>query len=307
MTRKAVVLMAYGTPRTLDDVEAYYTHIRGGRKPSEAELSDLVQRYKAIGGTSPLTEITRKQSSGLNERLLRAGSNTRVYAAMKHSPPFIASVVKQASDDGVDELLAIALAPHYSRTSIGSYIASVREANEGLRRRMKLTFVESWHDHPALVNVWSRRVNDAASRIGERFWLVFSAHSLPARILAEGDPYNTQLLATSELVAKRAGRKDWSFSYQSASQTHEPWLGPDILEHLESLRAKGERSLLIAPIGFVSDHLEILYDIDVECAQWAKGAGVGLRRCESLNDSSEFLDCLSSIVRDRGFLTQGQS
>src|SRR5207244_8315300 len=114
---------------------------------------------------------------------------------------------------------AIALSPHYSRTSTGSYIASVREANEGLRRRMKLTFVESWHDHPALVNVWSRRVNDAASRIGERFWLVFSAHSLPARILAEGDPYYTQLLATSALVARRAGRQDWSVSYQAGSRT----------------------------------------------------------------------------------------
>jgi len=303
MTRKGVVLMAYGTPRTLDDVEAYYTHIRGGRNPSEEELSDLVERYRAIGGTSPLIEITRKQSSGLNDRLVRAGSNTRVYAAMKHSPPFIASVVRQASDDGIDELLVIALAPHYSRISIGSYIASVREANEGLSSRMKLTFVESWHDHPALVDVWSRRVDDAASRMGkQRFWLVFSAHSLPARILAEGDPYATQLLATSDLVAKRAGKKDWSFSYKSASQTHEPWLGPYILEHLESLRAKGERSFLIAPIGFVSDHLEILYDLDVECAQWAKGAGVGLRRCESLNDSSEFLDCLFSIVRDKGFV-----
>ncbi len=298
---KGVVLMAYGTPRTLDDVEAYYTHIRGGRKPSEKALADLIARYKAVGGTSPLIEITERQMQGLERALRKAGSETRVYAAMKHSPPFIADVVRQASEDGVDRMLTIALAPHYSRISIGSYISTVNATNETLPTRMKVESVESWFDNSLLVRAWHDRVKEAAGRTGEEVWLVFTAHSLPARILQEGDPYRDELLATCRLVADSAGYQEWSFSFQSASKTGEPWLGPDVLEHLQSLRDAGERNFLIAPVGFVSDHLEILYDIDIECRQWAKGAGVSLDRCASLNDSPEFIDCLFSIVGARGF------
>ncbi len=299
---KAVLLMAYGTPRNLQEVEAYYTHIRGGRKPSEAELANLVDRYRAIGGTSPLIEITEGQRAKLELRIRAAGSNTKVYAGMKHSEPFIGDVVREANDEGVDELLGLVLAPHYSRISVGSYIATVKDANEKLGSRIKLDFVESWHDNPALIDLWSGLVRDAGSRFGGRYWLVFSAHSLPVRILSEGDPYRDELLRTSELVAAKTNTRDWSFSFQSASHTHEPWLGPDILEHLKSIFDKGERSFLIAPIGFVSDHLEILYDIDIECREWARSVGVKVERCDTPNGSEKFADCLFSIVAGRGFL-----
>ncbi|MBI3858987.1 MAG: ferrochelatase [Thaumarchaeota archaeon] len=299
---KAVLLMAYGTPRTLDDVEAYYTHIRGGLKPSEEALADLVARYKAIGGVSPLIEITQRQRQGLEGALRKAGSETRVYAAMKHSPPFIADVVRQASEEGVDSILTIALAPHYSRMSIDSYISAVNAANESLPKKMEVESVESWFDNPVLVSAWHQRVKEASAKMGDETWLVFTAHSLPARILQEGDPYRDELLATSGLVADSAGYKDWSFSFQSASKTGEPWLGPDILEHLNVLHDAGKRKFLIAPVGFVADHLEILYDIDVECREWAKGVGAGLDRCRSLNASPEFIDCLFSVVEARDFV-----
>ncbi len=299
---KAVVLMAYGTPRSMKDVEAYYTHIRGGRKPAPEELDNLIERYEAIGGTSPLIEITERERAGLESSLRAAGSRTKVYAAMKHSPPFVADVVREASEDGAEEVLALALAPHYSRMSVGSYISSVKDANEGLSRKMKLRFVESWHDNPVLIRVWSDRIRDAASKMAGSYWLVFSAHSLPERIISEGDPYKKQLLHTCGLIADEVGKKEWSFAFQSAGHTPEPWLGPDLVEHLESLRGNGETKFLVAPIGFVSDHLEILYDIDVECSKWARDSGVSLSRCRSLNDSKEFVACLFSIVKERGFL-----
>jgi ferrochelatase len=298
---KGVMLMAYGTPGTLGDVEAYYTHIRGGRKPSEESLADLVGRYKAIGGTSPLTDITERQRRGLEEALTKAGSDTKVYAAMKHSPPFISEVVGRASEEGVDRLLTVALAPHFSRISIGAYIAAANAANEGLPTKMKVESVESWHDNQYLVSAWRTRVLDAVARAGEGAWPVFTAHSLPTKILQEGDPYRDQLLATSGLVAEKSGIGEWSFAFQSASKTGEPWLGPDILEHLESLRDSGERKFVIAPVGFTADHLEILYDIDVETQEWAKGAGVSVTRCASLNDTPEFIECLLSLVGARGF------
>jgi ferrochelatase len=293
--------MAYGTPRTLDEVEDYYTNIRGGRKPAEADLQNLVDRYRAIGGTSPLIRITESVGEKLGERMLAAGSQTRVYTAMKHSPPFIADVVRRVAEDGVDQVLAIALAPHYSRLSTGSYLLAVEMANDSISRKMKLDRVLSWHEHPALIGAWAERIRRASAQLPEDYALIFSAHSLPESILAQGDPYRDQLLETSRLAAAAAGREEWTFAFQSASHTREPWLGPDILAHLQTLFEKGRRSFLLAPVGFVSDHLEILYDIDVECRHWADEHGARLVRCESLNDSPEFVECLYSLVTERGY------
>jgi protoporphyrin/coproporphyrin ferrochelatase len=293
---KGVILMAYGTPRSLDEVQAYYTNIRGGRTPPESDVANLVERYRAIGGTSPLIKITESLRDELQKRIASEGSETRIYTGMKHSPPFIADVVARIADDGVDQLLSIALAPHYSRMSTGSYMLAVELANEALPRKMKLDSVLSWHDNPGLIEAWTKRVRQAEKSLPGDYSLIFSAHSLPESILAQGDPYRDQLLETAELVASRLGRKEWSFAFQSASHTREPWLGPDILDHLQSLLDKGAGSFLIAPIGFVSDHLEILYDIDVECRSWAKDRGVQLARCESLNDSDELIGCLESLV-----------
>ena len=293
--------MAYGTPARIDDIEAYYTHIRGGRKPSEDQLSDLVNRYRAIGGNSPLLKITHLQAAKLQSALADKGSNVKVYAGMKHSPPFISEVIKKASGEGATELLCIALAPHYSSISIGGYMRSVEEANAQVDRKLKIKFVRSWHDRPDFVSLWVDRVKRANDRVGDGASLVFSAHSLPERILQLGDPYKQQLLESSKLVADRLQWKEWTFTFQSASQTGEKWLGPDVLEHLQSLYARGDRTYLIAPIGFVSDHLEILYDIDVECMEWAKQHHSRLARCESLNDSEDFISFLASLAAESGF------
>jgi protoporphyrin/coproporphyrin ferrochelatase len=298
---KGVILMAYGTPRSLKEVEAYYTNIRGGRKPSEDQVANLVERYRAIGGTSPLIRITESLRDKLQNRLRVEGSGTRIYTAMKHSPPFIADVVSQAAEDGVDQLLSIALAPHYSKMSTGTYLLAVELANAALPKGMKLDSIYSWHANPRLVAAWARRIRSAEKDLPEDYSLIFSAHSLPESILAQGDPYRNQLLETSKLVGVEVGRVGWSFAFQSASHTNEPWLGPDILNHLQTLLDGGKRSFLIAPVGFVSDHLEILYDIDVECRQWANERGVRLARCESFNDSEDLVECLYSLVLEKQF------
>jgi ferrochelatase len=299
---KAVLLMAYGTPKSLGHVEAYYTHMRGGQKPSLPELENLTNRYKAIGGTSPLVAISERLRDKLQERLRQGGSSTQVYLAMKHSPPFIADVVRRAAEDGVDELLAVALAPHYSRMSVGTYMMAVEAANSALPKKMKLDVVLSWHDHPKLIQAWTDAIKHAERNLSEDYFLIFSAHSLPEKILASGDPYRNELVETSELIAKQIGKADWGFAFQSASHSKEPWLGPDILSYLQEMLGKGKRSFLVAPIGFVSDHLEILYDIDVECKQWAQTHGVQLARCDSLNDSAGIIECLSSIIMEERYL-----
>jgi protoporphyrin/coproporphyrin ferrochelatase len=298
---KGVLLMAYGSPASMEAVEEYYTHIRGGKKPSGEQLADLVGRYSAIGGPSPLLEITRRQAAALEAALAGSGPGTKVYAGMKHSPPFIGEVVRQARSDGVRELLCVALAPHYSRISIGGYMKAVEEANSALGGALEIRFVKSWHDNPKLVSLWAERVRRAGALAGGDDSLVFTAHSLPERILAEGDPYRDQLMETSRLVAAEAGRKNWTFAFQSASTTGEPWLGPDIVAHLQRLYEGGARNFLLAQVGFLSDHLEILYDIDVECKGWATERGASLVRCDSPNDSPDLVECLRSLAAENGF------
>ena len=293
--------MAYGTPASLDDVEAYYTHIRGGSRPSKEQLENLVGRYKAVGGASPLLKITTSVAERLQGKLRERGSTTRVYAGMKHSPPFIGEVVGRACEDGVDEMLCIALAPHYSSISIGLYMKAVEEAASSVGR-LRVEFVRSWHDNSEFISLWTARIRDALPSAGEDPWLIFTAHSLPERILQHGDPYREQLLASAELIARKLGWNECGFAFQSPSQTGEKWLGPDILEYLQTLYDGGRRNFLIAPIGFVSDHLEILYDIDVECMAWAREHGAKVTRCESPNASDEFISCLVSLVSEKGFV-----
>jgi protoporphyrin/coproporphyrin ferrochelatase len=297
---KGIIVMAYGGPSSLGQVEAYYTHIRGGRRPSSEQLEELQSRYRAIGGASPLLSITQRQAAGLEIALQNRGG-ARVYAGMKHSPPFVADVMARASSEGVDELLCIALAPHYSSISIGGYAKAVEEANQKLSVPMRISFVKSWHKNQRMVAMWARRVKEAGKLAGPGASLVFSAHSLPERIIREGDPYKEQLLETSKLVADAAEWEDWSFTFQSQSKTGEPWLGPDILDHLQSLHGLGKRRFISAPIGFVSDHLEVLYDIDIEAQGWAREHGATLVRCESPNDSDEMIAALAEIAAQNGF------
>lgn len=277
--------MAYGSPSTLDEIPAYLSDIRGGRAVSEAAIGELTNRYRRIGGRSPLDEITEAQRSALEEQL-----GVPVFVGMKHAPPRIADAVDAALAGGATTLLGLVLAPHYSRLSIVGYRERLETAVDG---RAELSFVDSWHDHAPFLDVLAERVRGFDGHV------VFTAHSLPVRILDDGDPYRDQLLETARLVAAKAGLESWSFAFQSASETGEPWLGPDLLEELDALAAKGVRRVLICPIGFVSDHLEILWDIDVEGRERAAELGLELDRIESLNDDPAFVHALAALARRR--------
>lgn len=290
----AVLLMAYGTPASPADVAPYYTHIRGGRAPSPEQVAALAARYEAIGGSSPLLEITQDTARALAARL-----GTRVYVGMKHWHPFIEETVGRMHAEGVGRAVAITLAPHYSRMSVGAYIQAARDAaarNGGPQMR----FVESWHLHPGLVRTLGERVRDARRRLPDpdAATVVFTAHSLPKRIVEWGDPYPRQLVETSKAVAAAAGVERWSFAFQSASATGELWLGPDVLDAIRDLHAKGVRDVVVCPIGFVADHLEVLYDLDVEARRVADALGVRLARTEALNASAPFIEILASIAQE---------
>ena len=279
----AVVLMAYGSPERIDDIRPYLEDIREGRPVWEAAVEELTKRYRRIGGRSPLDEITERQRTALEREL-----GIPVYVGMKHWRPRIADAVETALERGADRLLGIVLAPHYSSLSIAGYRERLEDALDG---RAELAFVESWHNYEPFIAVLADRVRGANTHV------VFTAHSLPERILAAGDPYRDQLLETSRLVAERAGVERWSFAFQSASPTGEPWLGPDILEELDALHQRGVRSVLLAPVGFVSDHLEILWDLDVEARERAAELGLELDRIESLNDDPAFIRALAALAR----------
>jgi len=278
-----IICMAYGSPATEADIAAYYTHIRGGKTPAPEALAELTERYRAIGG-SPLTEITRAQARALSEQ-----TGMPAFAGMKHAPPLVADAVAEARHAGVERLVGLPLAPHYARMSLGAYRRSLEEAWD-----RELVFVPGFHDHPAFIAAVRRLLHEAlAESRPERIF--FTAHSLPARILAEGDPYRDQLLASCRLVAGGMDLPEWEFAFQSASHTGETWLGPDLLEAIEHSHA---RDVLVCPIGFVADHLEILYDLDVEAQAFARERGIRLRRTQSFNARPEFVEALAQIVAD---------
>jgi ferrochelatase len=280
----AVILMAYGSPATADDIRPYFEDIRGGKPVSDEAVAELTERYRRIGGRSPLDDVTEAQRAALEREL-----GLPVFVGMKHWRPRIAEAVDRALETGATRLIGLVLAPHYSRLSVGEYRERLDAALEG--RDAELILVESWHDDDAFVQVVADRVR------GTDAWVVFTAHSLPERILAAGDPYREQLLETSRLVAERAGLGDrWSFAFQSASSTGVPWLGPDILDELERLHDEGVRKVLVAPVGFVSDHLEILWDLDVEAVDKAAELGLELARIESMNDDPAFIRALAGVV-----------
>jgi protoporphyrin/coproporphyrin ferrochelatase len=281
--KPAVVLMAYGSPSRAEDIRPYLEDIRGGRSVTEAAVEELTERYRRIGGRSPLDDVTEAQRAALERELGLA-----VFVGMKHWQPRIGEAVEKALESSADAIVGLVLAPHYSRLSIDGYRERIEAAVSG---RADLRFLESWHLHDPYLEVLADRVRGFEGHV------VFTAHSLPARILEEGDPYRDQLLETSRLTADRSGLDAWSFAFQSASATGEPWLGPDILEELDALRAAGVERVLVCPIGFVSDHLEILWDIDVEARERASELGLELDRIESLNDEPAFIRGLAELVR----------
>jgi ferrochelatase len=282
--RPAVVLMAYGSPADLADIRPYLEDIRSGRPVSDEAVEELTERYRRIGGRSPLDDVTEAQRIGLEQEL-----GFPVFAGMKHWRPRIAEAVERALAGDADPIVGLVLAPHYSRLSIDGYRERLEDALGG---RADLRFVESWHTHEPYLAVLADRVRGTDAHV------VFTAHSLPARILDDGDPYRDQLLETSQLVAEKADLDSWSFAFQSASPTGEPWLGPDILEELDRLHASGVERVLACPIGFVSDHLEILWDLDVEARERAAELGLEFDRIQSLNDDPAFVRGLAELVRE---------
>jgi ferrochelatase len=277
--------MAYGSPDTLADVPAYYADIRGGRPIAQEHLDDLVARYRRLGieDANPLNEITERTRAALEREL-----GFPVHTGMRHWHPRIAEAADRAIAGGAPRIVGLVLAPHYSAMSIGAYRRQLENAVAG---RAELVFVERWGAEPGFVDLLADRVR------GSHAHVVFTAHSLPARILDEGDPYQDELLETASLVARRAGVGDWSFSYQSESPTGEPWLGPDILPHLESLKEQGVARVLLCPVGFVADHLEIRWDLDTEAVEKAAELGLELSRIEMPNDDPAFVRVLAGIVR----------
>jgi ferrochelatase len=278
--------MAYGSPDRLEDVPAYYADIRGGWPIRPELLDDLLNRYRRlrIEEGSPLNAITEQTRAALDREL----GDVPVFTGMKHWQPRIADAVEAALAGGAETIVGLVLAPHWSRLSIAGYR---RQLEDALAGRARLAFVDNWHDDPGFIDVLADRVRGIAAHV------VFTAHSLPARILDEGDPYKEQLLETSRLVAERAALADWSFSFQSESATGEPWLGPDILDHLEDLAARGVRDVLVCPVGFVADHLEIRWDLDHEAKEKAQELGMRFARIEMPNADPEFVAVLASLVR----------
>ncbi len=312
-----VLLMAYGTPRNLDEVEPYYTDVRGGRPPTPQLLEALRERYRTVGGRTPLLDISQAQARRVQDELdAQATGRYRVYLGMKHWHPFLDVPVRQMAEDGVTQAIAVALAPHYSRLSIQGYIDRIQAAQATLTaerasgppppagERTIFTFVKSWHDEPLFwqaLAIQVRAALDATFRPDERahVFVLFTAHSLPERILTWDDPYPRELMTTAAGVANLVGLPEarWGFAYQSAGRTPEPWLGPDILAKMRELSSQGERAILVCPVGFITEHLEILYDIDIEARQLADEMGIHLERIEMLNDAPSLAKAIAAVVR----------
>ena len=293
-----VLVMAYGTPASPDDVESYYTHIRRGRSPTPELLADLRRRYDAIGGISPLAARTLAQTAAIGGAL---GDGYVVALGQKHTAPFVEDGMAELVTAGATEVVGLVLAPHYSAMSVGQYHerASAAAGTAGLAYRA----IGSWHVHPLLVDLLAERVAAARTRLrvaaGAVVETLFTAHSLPERARSLDDPsYPDQLRETAEAVAGVAGIDRWRTAWQSAGRTADPWIGPDILDVLRSLPAEGVEAVVVCPAGFVSDHLEVLFDVDIEAAGVAEGAGLRLERTESFNDDRRFVALLAGLVRD---------
>ncbi len=294
-----VLLMAYGAPERLEQVAAYYTDIRGGVAPPPALLDELVGRYRAIGGGSPLSRIVERQRAALEAELARRGTSARVYAGMKHIAPFIRDVVARMAADGVTRGVAIALAPQHSTFNAQTY---GRAIDEGVRSAgaaaPRVTVVGSWHDQPRLIDALVEATREALDRCREpqSAHVFFTAHSLPVRIAGAGDPYAREVAGTAALVAERLGLERCDVAFQSAGRTGNAWLGPDLRDEIRRVAAAGAREVVVCPVGFVADHLEVLYDVDIEARGVASELGVRLERARALNDDPTFIGALADVA-----------
>jgi protoporphyrin/coproporphyrin ferrochelatase len=300
--KMGLLVMAYGTPYKEEDIERYYTHIRHGRTPSEEMLEDLRGRYEAIGGISPLAKITMDQAKSLEEHLnsLQDEIEFKMYLGLKHIEPFVEDAVEQMHKDGIEEAVSIVLAPHFSTFSVKSYNGRAKETAEKFGGP-SITSVESWYDEPKFISYWVEKVKESFESMSEderhNAVLIVSAHSLPERILQSGDPYPQQLEDTAKMIAEGAGVKNYAVGWQSEGNTPDPWLGPDVQDLTRELhKKKGYKTFVYTPVGFVADHLEVLYDNDYECKVVTDEIGASYYRPEMPNAKPEFIDAMANVV-----------
>ena len=313
MSKKTIglLVMAYGTPRSVEEIEPYYTHIRRGRKPSQEALDELTERYEAIGGISPLAKITEAQGQELEKKLneLNEEVQFKLYLGLKHIDPFIEDAVSQMKEDGIEEAVSIVLAPHYSTFSVKSYNGRAKEHSEEIGGPV-IHSIDSWYDHSKFIQYWANEINKTMANMTEaqkeKAVVIFSAHSLPEKILQNGDPYPDQLQETADLIAKKAGIKNYTIGWQSEGNTPDPWIGPDVQDLTRDLHnEKGYTSFVYCPVGFVADHLEVLYDNDIECKVVTDDLGVHYYRPEMPNAKPEFIEGLADVVTNK--LTKKES
>jgi protoporphyrin/coproporphyrin ferrochelatase len=318
--KTAVLLMAYGGPDSLDDIEPYLLDIRGGRPTSPELIAEIRERYARIGGRSPLLEITNAQAVELERCLneLSQKNEYRVYVGMRHWKPYIRDVVAQIAADGrqigsFQHGIALCMAPHASKMSTGAYLARLKEAQAALSAPLAFDFIESWYDQPFLIQSLASKVRAAAGQFPPdarpQIHYLFTAHSLPATLIEQGDPYADQLQQTARLLAQELGLSagQWSFGYQSAGAAGGRWLGPSIEDILPEYAKAGKHNILVTPVGFMADHVEILFDLDIEAQEIAKENGVRLVRSESLNATPSFIQGLAKFILERSASKQNES
>jgi len=294
-TRWGVLLLAHGAPDRLDDVPEFLLHVRNGRPLPPPVVEEIKHRYALIGGGSPLLRHSRRQAE-----LLAARLGLPVFLAMRNWHPFIAEVIPQIIREGVEGLVVLCLAPHNSRTSVGLYRERLDDALSAAGASLPVRFIESWHDHPQLIRAFAEKLRAALAEAqvaaGSPVPVILTAHSVPQRTIAAGDPYDAQVKETVALIAQAAGCPLWQAAYQSQGMTSEPWIGPTVESAIDQLAAANHRHVLIAPIGFLCDHVEILYDVDIAFRNYARGKGLTLHRTQSLNDSSLLIEALAALV-----------
>lgn len=301
MAKLGVLMMAYGSPESLDDMEAYLSDIRGGRSMSPEFVAEFRGRYAQIGGKSPLNALTFAQGEATEAELRLRGVDAKVYVGMRHWIPWIQDVVADMHADGVTEAVAIVMAPHYSSMSIGRYWQKVNEAQEAVGSDIHFNFVDSWSRQEKLLDAQIAKTKAGLAKFDadDKVKVVFSAHSLPARLKEMGDPYDDELQENAKTLAERLGNLDWMFSYQSAAKTGESWLGPQIEDVISELANAGYENILSVPIGFVCDHVEVLYDIDINCQGIAEERGVRLERVEMMNSDALFIGAVADAIEDQ--------
>jgi protoporphyrin/coproporphyrin ferrochelatase len=298
----AVLLMAYGAANSIDEIEPYLADIRSGRPTNPKLIEEVKHRYRLMGGKSPLLEITQQQAQSLEAQLNRNEKRFKVYIGMRHWHPYIKDTVDRIAKDGVQQIVALCMTPYFSKMSTGAYYKKLDEAIASAGVDFEIRRIESWNNHPLFIDAIAQKIQKTLELfpddIRSQVPILFTAHSLPERILAEKDPYPDELHETVTLVMEKVGNNPWRFAYQSRGRTPEPWLGPEAGDVIHELSERGHRNLIMAPIGFISDHMETLYDVDVMYRQQSDARGIHFERAESLNATPLFIEAMTSVIQE---------